>query len=303
MKYSNKNVESVKNAKIERLIQIFNEDPSKKNFYKVLSLIQAAGEIDRKFVQPYIEGIDDVNPDKLEISFMGVPYAVSAANPDANETMHFAEIYTSLDKCKNIAIGEFVEYAAVSIRDFFNNVLADDNLDGIVINMGTDEFTLTKYEMQEVLAMRTLKNNPIIEEAIINFRRQNTRDSLVQILFNISLAIRTGGGFLIPLKKDENGNAAFLFSTFVFGEDHKEHDFVNVYTNHDYYFYDLEKDPDISDDENTSLEYIGILQIIMEVLKDEYWSGIVLNYSSRTQFLLDRYELESILDFLKDDVS
>ena len=137
MKYFNKNVESIKNTKIEKFIQIFNEDPSKRNFYKVLNLIQAAGDIDKKFVQPYIEGQDDLNPDKLEISFRRVPYAVSVANPDANETMQFAEIYTSLDKCKNIAISEFVEYAAVSIRDFFNSVFASNDLDGIVINMGT----------------------------------------------------------------------------------------------------------------------------------------------------------------------
>ena len=90
MKYFNKNVESIKNTKIEKFIQIFNEDPSKRNFYKVLNLIQAAGDIDKKFVQPYIEGQDDLNPDKLEISFRRVPYAVSVANPDANETMQFA---------------------------------------------------------------------------------------------------------------------------------------------------------------------------------------------------------------------
>lgn len=303
MKYSNKNVESVKNAKIEKFIQTFNEEPSKKNFYKVLNLLYAAGEIDRKFIQPYIEGIDDLNPDKLEISFSGVPYAVSAANPDANETMRFAEIYTSLDKCKNIAIGEFVEYAAVSIRDFFNNVFEDDNLDGIVINMGTDEFTLTKSEMDEVIDMRALKNNGIIEESIINFRKQNTRDNFIQILYNIFLTIRTGGGFLLPVKTHENGSTDWPSSTFLLGEDHKEYDFVNVYTKHDYCFYDSERNPGINVDENISLEYIGILQIIIEVFEDEHLSGIVINYSSRTQFLLHKNELMYILDFLKEDES
>ena len=206
-----------------------------------------------------------------------------------------------LDKCKNIAIGEFVEYAAVSIRDFFNSVFASDDLDGIVINMGTDEFTLTKSEMDEVIAMRTLKNNNIIEEAIINFCKQHTRDNLIQILFNISLAIRTGGDFLMPVKKRENGNIDLPSSTFVLGEDHKEYDLVNVYTNHDYYFHDVEREPAINDDENTSVEYVGIAQIITEVLEDKHWSGIVINYSSHTQFLLHKNELIYILEFLKDD--
>lgn len=303
MRYSNKNVESVKNAKIERFIQNFNENPSKQNFYKVLNLLYAAGEINRKFVQPYIEGIDDVNPDKLEISFAGVPYAVSEKNPDANETMLFAEIYTSLDKCKNIAVGEFVEYAAVSIIDFFHNVLMDDNMDGIVINMGTDEFTLTKAEMQEVVIMGKLKNNAIIEEAIINFYKLNTRDNFTQILFDISLAIRTGGRFLVPARVDENGYINWPSSTFVFGDDHEEHDFMNVYTSHDNYFCDVNRVSEMNDNENISLKYLKIQQVIMDCLEEDHLSGIVINYSSSTQFLLDKYELTDILNFLKNDAN
>lgn len=301
MKYSNTNVESIKNTKIERLIQVFNADPSKKNFYQVLSLLYAAFEIDEKFVQPYIKEQDDLNPDKPEISFTGVPYAVSAANPDADKNMHFAEIYTSLDKCKNIAVGEFVEYAAVSIRDFFSNVLADDNLDGIVINMGTDEFTLTKSEMQEVIAMQTLKNNSIIEEAISDYNKINSEDNLDGVCYNIHLAGRTGGCFLVPVRKDKDGNTYFTYSKFISMKDGRKVHFVNVYTNHDHYFNDAEKFPKISIKKNVSLEYFDIKEIVLKVFNGEHWKGIVINHSSRTNFLLLKDHLEDILYYFEED--